>query len=122
MFFRLAALVASASLIGTAEGAPFLANSDDGHSGAEQLQGIKHIVVIYQENHSFDNLFGNWEGVNGRAAATAAKTIQVSEGGVAFKCLKQVDVNLTSPPLAATCSDSTTGSPFTSAFKNAPFA
>ena len=26
---------------------------------------INHIVVIYEENHSFDNLFGGWERVNG---------------------------------------------------------
>src|SRR6476619_3754495 len=31
--------------------------------GNEQLSKIKHIVVIYEENHSFDNLYGGWEGV-----------------------------------------------------------
>ena len=122
MFFRLAALVASVALIGSAQVAPVLANSDDGHSGANPLNRINHIVVIYQENHSFDNLFGNWGGVNGRSAASAAHTVQVSQAGVAFNCLKQVDVNLTSPPLAATCTDSTTATTFTSAFKNAPFS
>ena len=122
MFFRLAALVASVALIGSAQVAPVLANSDDGHSGANQLSRINHIVVIYQENHSFDNLFGNWEGVNGRSSATAAHTVQVSQAGVAFNCLKQVDVNLTSPPLAASCTDSTTATTFTSAFTNAPFS
>ena len=122
MVFRFAALCATVALIGTAQAVPVLAKSDDGESGANQLNRINHIVVIYQENHSFDNLFGNWEGVNGRASATSAHTIQVSQGGVAFKCLKQVDVNLTSPPLAATCTDLTTASPFSSAFTNAPFA
>jgi len=122
MFFRLAALCASAALIGTAQVAPVFARSDDGQSGANQLEKINHIVVIYQENHSFDNLFGGWEGVNGRAAATPAHTLQLSQAGVAFNCLKQVDVNLTSPPLAATCTDTTTASPFTSAFTNAPFS
>ena len=29
------------------------------------LDKINHIVVIYEENHSFDNLYGGWEGVNG---------------------------------------------------------
>ena len=28
----------------------------DGHGGG--LSGIGHIVVIYEENHSFDNLYG----------------------------------------------------------------
>ncbi len=123
MFFRLAALVASAALIGTSQVAPVFAKSDDGRSGANQLKRINHIVVIYQENHSFDNLFGNWGGVNGRSAAGAAHTRQVNQAGAAFNCLEQVDVNLTSPlPLAATCTDSTTASTFSSAFKNAPFA
>jgi phospholipase C len=34
-------------------------------AGADRLSRINHIVVIYQENHSFDNLYGSWEGVNG---------------------------------------------------------
>ena len=25
----------------------------------------KHLVVIYEENHSFDNLYGSWGSVNG---------------------------------------------------------
>jgi len=122
MFFRLAALCASAALIGSVQVAPVLAGSADGQSGANQLDKINHIVVIYEENHSFDNLFGSWEGVNGRANATAAHTLQVNQAGVAFNCLKQVDVNLASPPLAATCTDTTTASTFTSAFGNAPFS
>ena len=88
MFFRLAALCASAALIGSVQVAPVLAGSADGQSGANQLDKINHIVVIYEENHSFDNLFGSWEGVNGRANATAAHTLQVNQAGVAFNCLK----------------------------------
>ena len=79
-------------------------------------------MVIYEENHSFDNLYGGWEGVNGLANADAAHTTQVNQAGNAYTCLKQDDVNLTSPPLAATCTDSTTApATFTSAFTNAPF-
>ena len=89
---------------------------DDHH-----LQKIDHIVVIYEENHSFDNLYGGWEGVNGRANATAAQITQVNQAGTPFTCLKQLDVNLTSPPLAATCNDSTTATPFSSAFTNTLF-
>jgi phospholipase C len=37
-------------------------HASDGEDG---LSGINHIVVIYEENHSFDNLYGGWEGVNG---------------------------------------------------------
>ena len=28
--------------------------------------GYKHLVVIYEENHSFDNLYGGWGRVNGQ--------------------------------------------------------
>ena len=33
--------------------------------GLAVLAKVNHLVVIYQENHSFDNLYGGWEGVNG---------------------------------------------------------
>src|SRR2546421_3481037 len=89
-----------------------------GHVG----KGAKRIVVIYEENHSFDNLYGGWEGVNGRSNADAAHTVQVGQGGTPYTCLLQNDVNLTSPPLPADCSDTTTGSTFTSHFANTPFS
>jgi len=87
------------------------------------LKAIDHVVVIYEENHSFDNLYGGWEGVNGLSQA-AGHTTQVNQAGNAYTCLKQDDVNLTSPPVAATCSDSTTGTTggaFSSGFTNGPF-
>src|SRR6266852_4336268 len=80
------------------------------------FQKINHIVVIYEENHSFDNLYGGWEGVNGRANATAAETTQVDQHGVPYTCLKQNDVNLAALP--STCTD-THG--FASAFPNSWF-
>jgi phospholipase C len=72
--------------------------------------GYKHLVVIYEENHSFDNLYGSWgdvrgQHVDGLADAPAAKRTQVDQFGTAFTCLQQVDVNLTSPPLSDTCQD-----------------
>src|SRR5438270_91902 len=88
--------------------------------GDDQLGKIQHIVVVYEENHSFDNLYGGWEGVNGRADADAAHTTQVDEGGSAYGCLLQNDVNLTAPPLSVTCTDSAHG--IASHFTNDPFA
>jgi phospholipase C len=80
-------------------------------------------VVVYEENHSFDNLYGGWEGVNGRADAPTSKITQVSQSGAPYTCLLQNDVNLTSPdPLPTTCTDSTTAPPFTSHFGNALFS
>ncbi len=87
-----------------------------------ELDKINHFVVIYEENHSFDNLYGGWEGVNGRSNADAAHTLQVNEAGNTYACLKQNDVNLQA--LSQTCSDATPGTPggpFTSHFGNAPF-
>src|SRR6185295_2787913 len=100
---------------------PVAADSTGKGRGADRLDRIKHIVVIYEENHSFDNLYGSWEGVNGVANATPDKTAQVNQSGTPYSCLLQNDVNLKTPPLAATCSDATTGTPFTSHFANAPF-
>jgi acid phosphatase len=98
--------------------APALASGNHrGHGDKPPLDRIKHIVVIYEENHSFDNLYGGWEGVEGLSAADPAHTTQVDQGGAPYQCLLQVDVNLTSPPLPATC----TGEGFASAFPNRPF-
>ena len=91
-------------------------------ASSDRLDRIDHVVVIYEENHSFDNLYGGWEGVNGLAQADPAHTTQVSQAGTPYSCLLQNDVNLTSPPLASSCTDTTTGSTFNSAFNNAPFS
>src|SRR6476646_10455844 len=84
--------------------------------GNDQLSKINHIVVIYEENHSCDNLYGGWEGVNGLANAKAK---QVNQSGAPFNCLMQQDVNLTVPPLTSTCTDSTSVvTPISSHFAN----
>ena len=50
------------------------------------------------------------------------RTIQVGQGGIPYTCLLLNDVNLTSPPLPADCTDTTTGATFMSHFANAPFS
>jgi acid phosphatase len=107
--FALAAVISSAA-----------AGSNGNGSGNDRLARINHIVVIYEENHSFDNLYGGWEGVNGRQNAATSDTQQVDQDGVAYTCLKQLDANLTSPPLTATCEDTVHG--FSSAFENTWFS
>jgi acid phosphatase len=114
MFVLIGAALGSSAA--AAAGVPVV-RADD----AMPLSTIGHIVVVYQENHSFDNLYGGWEGVNGLARADAAHTTQVGQSGTPYVCLEQNDVNLTSPPLPATCSDATTATPFVSQFQNAPF-
>jgi acid phosphatase len=86
--------------------------------------GYKHLVVIYEENHSFDNLYGLWGDVRGQhveglADATAARSTQVDQNGTPYGCLLQNDVNLKSPPLSVTCEDAVHG--IASHFPNAPF-
>ena len=96
-------------------------SASPGNDNRQKLDKINHIVVIYEENHSFDNLYGGWEGVNGRSNADAAHTTQVAQNGSAYGCLLQNDVNLTSPtPLSVTCNDAAHG--IASHFTNAPFS
>jgi len=112
---RIALVVALATAVAAAVGASS-GSAAKKASPADSLKAINHIVVIYEENHSFDNLWGSWEGVNGLANADAAHTTQVDQAGVAYSCLRQNDVNLTSPPLTANCTDAAHG--FSSAFAN----
>jgi acid phosphatase len=118
----------------------------DAGSGRAPLAGIKHIVVIYEENHSFDNLYGQWgsvagQHVQGLSDAKASHRIQVSQAGEPYACLKQLDVNLdtdfagsTTPAFPAntlskrsSCNPETVTFPdgstttYTSHFRNAPF-
>jgi acid phosphatase len=100
---------------------PAVASAHGHGDGGHGMKGVDRIVVIYEENHSFDNLYGGWEGVNGLNKADPAHTTQVNQAGTPYTCLLQNDVNLTSPPLSATCHDATTATPFDSHFTNDPF-
>jgi acid phosphatase len=72
--------------------------------------GFTNLVVIYEENHSFDNLYGDWGRVGGQVVNglqnASTKGAQVAQDGTPYQCLLQDDVNLTSPsPLPTTCTD-----------------
>src|SRR5690349_11574597 len=62
--------------------------ASDGGSGAQddaaKLGKINHFVVIYLENHSFDNLYGQFEGAEGLANAKPENRIQVDEKAVPY--------------------------------------
>src|SRR5436190_4093673 len=64
---RLLALASVLALAAIVNSAAAGSNGNGSGSGNDRLQRINHIVVIYEENHSFDNLYGGWEGVNGLA-------------------------------------------------------
>src|SRR5215217_4989185 len=88
--------------------------------------GFKHLVVIYEENHSFDNLYGMWGAVHGQRVdglsnARLGHTVQVAQDGTRYRCLLQVDVNLSPPQVPNTCQDAGHGVP-ESRFVNLPFA
>lgn len=93
----------------------------------ERVADFEKIVVIVQENHSFDNLFGKWGDVGGqpvndlRFAASAAP--QIRADATPYECLPQNDVNLTAPaPLPVLCVEkSVAGAPLPGAFPNRPF-
>src|SRR3954469_1349768 len=70
---------------------------------AKALDKIRHFVVVYQENHSFDNLWGGWPGVENLGDADAAHATQVDQAGQPYQCLLQNDVNLATPPLSGDC-------------------
>ncbi|MGE5638647.1 MAG: acid phosphatase [Clostridia bacterium] len=46
-----------------------------------KLERVKNIVVIYAENHSFDNMYGLFPGANGVANATAEQSTQLDHDG-----------------------------------------
>jgi phospholipase C len=46
-----------------------------------ELNKINHVVVIYLENHSFDNLYGQFPGAEGLSKARKEKITQVDSNG-----------------------------------------
>src|SRR5512133_1186585 len=92
MLRRLAALVvvsaAAVAALVLSGGAAARGNGD-----ANKLRTVDHIVVIYEENHSFDNLYGGWERVRGLSDADAAHTTQLGQTGPSsfapYECLYQ---------------------------------
>jgi len=66
---------------------------------AGSLQNINHVIVIYQENWSFDGLYGKFPGANGLANDSATVT-QVDKNGTPYATLPQpIDTNQ-KPPAA----------------------
>lgn len=63
----------AASLFGCTQPAPRTATND--------IDKIQHVLVIYAENRSFDNLYGLFPGANGIANATPEQYTQVDNDG-----------------------------------------
>jgi phospholipase C len=58
-----------------------------GQSSARKdpLERIRNVVVIYAENHSFDNIYGLFPGANGIANATEQQKLQLDHDGTPLK-------------------------------------
>lgn len=59
--------------------------SDARGSGDARLERIRNVVVIYAENHSFDNMYGLFPGANGIQNATPEQKTQLDHDGKPLK-------------------------------------
>jgi phospholipase C len=66
-----------------------------GPAGAQNLDAIQTVVVIYAENRSFDNLYGHFPGANGLQNVTPEMARQVDRDGTPLKELPPVWGDLT---------------------------
>jgi phospholipase C len=105
----LACTLASLALIGcqreqaTAPAALSAERRSAGEEDSRIPRRLQHLVVIYLENHSFDNLYGEFAGADGLTNAAGTAT-QVDATGTPFSTLPQVS-----------------GSRFPATLPNAPF-
>ena len=60
-------------------------NLPGGGADNAKLQRIQNVVVIYAENHSFDNLYGLFPGANGIGRATPQQMTQLDHDGTPLK-------------------------------------
>jgi phospholipase C len=68
--------------------AGLLAGCDNGNA-TSGVHKLNHLVVIYLENHSFDNLYGSFAGAEGLGAPAATAMKQVDLSGQVYATLPQ---------------------------------
>jgi phospholipase C len=61
------------------------------------IKQVKHLVVIYMENRSFDNLYGEFKGANGIANAKKGNFLQVDTNGKPYTYLPEIPRNNSFP-------------------------
>lgn len=91
-FFYLFLLILGISSCGTSKKAQQQKTSFD-----EGIRQINHVVVIYMENHSFDNLYGEFKGANGIENAKRGNFVQVDKQGKPYKYLPEIPRNNSFP-------------------------
>jgi phospholipase C len=92
---RLAICAAAAAVL-----APVVAAGCSAKSTPHDLRAIKHIIVIMQENRSFDNYFGTYPGADGIAMKDGQPTacLPDANGGTCIRLFHdQFDVNAGGP-------------------------
>jgi acid phosphatase len=67
-------------------------SSDNNHA---DLSSVKNVVVIYAENRSFDNLYGNFPGANGMQNVNAGNARQLDRDGSVLATLPAIWGGLT---------------------------
>jgi phospholipase C len=100
------------ALVSTALSAlPFQAQAQGGG-----LDAIQTVVVIYAENRSFDNLYGNFPGANGLQNVRPERTVQLDRDGTPLKELPPVWDGLTgkgiTPPITQAQTEHLPNKPF----------
>ena len=111
-------LGASAVAIGVVTGmATSLATAaEDKAASADALKKIETFVVIYAENRSFDNLYGNFPGANGLRNVTPEAARQSDRDGTPFKELPPIWNGLTAkgvtPPITQAQTEHLPNAPF----------
>ena len=78
----LAAALLAAGCAGTVADTPAAAAAT---ADPARLQRVRHLVVIYAENHSFDNLYGLFPGADGIANASPQSRTQLDHDGQPLK-------------------------------------
>src|SRR3954464_10383932 len=101
----------AALLIVAGVGVPALA------ADAATISKINHIVVIYAENRSFDNLYGLFPGANGLQNAAADAARQIDRDGAVLRELPPIWEGLTAPGVKPPIGEAQTAH-----LPNAPFA
>ena len=113
------ALALAAPAVAAAHGSGHGSGHDDHHG--KGLRSVKRIVVIYEENHSFDNLYGRWEGVNGLRRADPRAHDAGQPGRHALHVPAAGRREPGDAAAARDVHDTTTPTTFQSNFPNAPF-
>ncbi len=78
-------------------GLAFSSCGKNDRSNPADIKKVGHVVVIYLENHSFDNLYGSFAGANGLQNANASNETQVDATGTPYTVLPAIPGTPTFP-------------------------